>query len=164
MLDVTALVSGSETAGDVPIRRNTTIPECVLHVINMSENSLDILGFLCCCVEAPFTQSTWFFHAEGTEDYIRGRDDVSSARDAWGAVMTATSTCLRVSEGTTGSKCPSKRACVVPTSRFFSPVDVVGMEDVSPANGVRGDVSGLHVFRVSKARMVPASVHGFSAH
>ena len=45
VLDVTSLVTGSETTGGVPIRRNTTIPECVLHVINMSENSLEILGF-----------------------------------------------------------------------------------------------------------------------
>ena len=45
VLDVTSLVTGSETTGGVRIRRNTTIPECVLRVINMSENSLEILGF-----------------------------------------------------------------------------------------------------------------------
>ena len=45
VLDVTALVTGSETAGGVPIKRNTTLPECVLLVINVSENSLDNLGF-----------------------------------------------------------------------------------------------------------------------
>ena len=45
MLDVISLVTGSETAGGVPTNRNTRSPECVLHVINMSENAIDILGF-----------------------------------------------------------------------------------------------------------------------
>ena len=45
-----------------------------------------------------FFQWAWFVHAEGTEDHIRGRADVSSARDDWDAVMTAASTCMRVSK------------------------------------------------------------------
>ena len=53
----------SETAGGVPIRRNTTIPECVLFVTNMSENSIDI----------HFFSGRGSFHAEGTEDCIRPR-------------------------------------------------------------------------------------------
>ena len=50
-------------------------------------------------MEAPFFfQSAWFVHAEGTEVYIRDRADISSARDDWDAVMTAASTCVRVSK------------------------------------------------------------------
>ena len=66
-----------------------------------------------------FIQSAWIFHAEGTEDCIRGRADVSSARDGWDAVMAAASTCLQVSKARQAARGPSKRACVVPTSRFF---------------------------------------------
>ena len=52
--------AGSETADGVLIKRNTTIPECVLHVIHVScvavesENSVDFLGLLSCCVEDLF--------------------------------------------------------------------------------------------------------------
>ena len=127
-------------AGGVPIRRNTTIPECVLFVTNMSENSIDI----------HFFSGRGSFHAEGTEDCIRPRADVSSARDDWDAVMTAASTCLRATKARQAARGPSKRACVVLTWRFFLHLTrschVDGMEDASPAHGVRGDFSDLHMF------------------
>ena len=88
-------------------------------------------------MEAPFTQSAWFFHAEGTEDYIRGRADVSSARDDWDAVMTAASTCLRVSKARQAARVPASvhvlfrpRVVFLQLTCLFH---VGGMEDASPA-------------------------------
>ena len=60
------LSRASETAGGVPIKRNRIIPERVLHVINMSENSSDILRFfLLMCGSAVLSSRRGSFTLKG---------------------------------------------------------------------------------------------------